>query len=101
MSCEFTSITTYLESQDSVKGKINAINALIDAMIISMAEHAIGAGSTIGEYALDDGQVKVKTVYRSITEVSNGIETLEKMKQLYINRFNGRKIILRDERSFR
>lgn len=101
MSCIYPSISTYLESRQSVLEKIVAINLLIDSMIISMADHASGAGSTISEYSLDDGQVKIKTAYRSLTDVQNGVAALEKMKQMYINRYNGRTIILRDEKSFR
>ena len=55
----------------------------------------------ISEYQLDDGQVKIRTAYRSIKEVEDGILALERMKHLYLNRLNGRITILRDEKSYR
>lgn len=101
MSCFYPSISLYLVSRESVVARIAAIDALIDVMLLTMADHAAGAGATISEYQLDDGQVKIRTGYRSIQEVESGIAALEKMKQMYINRHNGRVTILRDEKSFR
>lgn len=101
MSCEFESITLFLESEQTIVGRISALDKLIDAMILSLAEHTSGAGATISEYQLDDGQVKIRTAYRSIKEVEDGLQALEKMRQIYINRYNGRVTVLRDEKSFR
>jgi hypothetical protein len=100
MCCNYSSISVFLESKKSVVDKISAINALIDSMIATMADHASGAGANIEEYSLDDGQVKIKTVYRSLADVQSGVASLEKMKQIYINRYNGRNIILRDGGTF-
>jgi len=101
MICEYENISTYLMSKTSVIDKIRAIDNLIDLMIVSMAEYATGSGSTISEYQLDDGQVKIKTGYRSLTEITNGLKNLEHIRQIYINRFNGRCVVLRDLKSFR
>ena len=64
MSCIYPSISTYLESRQSVLEKITAINLLIDSMIISMADHASGAGSTISEY--DSKENKLRADLRAI-----------------------------------
>ena len=101
MSCEYASISLFLESKQTLIDRVNAIDSLVDVMILSMADHAAGTGPTISEYQLDDGQVKIRTAYRSIKEVEDGILALERMKHLYLNRLNGRITILRDEKSYR
>lgn len=88
MNIEFTSISQYVESKTSLVDKINAISALIDAMELKMLD-VIGTVNYT-EYNLDDGQMKVWTKYRNPNEVTSGILELEKIKQRYINRLNGR-----------
>ena len=97
--CEYNSISLYLETKVSLLDRINAIDKLIDAMILSVADSVVTAN--IAEYNLDDGQVKVKTAYRNPMDVQNGILSLEKIKQIYVNRLNGRVFCLRDENAFR
>lgn len=101
MSCTYESVYLFLESKTKMVDRVKAIDLLIDQMILSLSDQAAGPGSGISEYSLDDGQVKIKTGYRSFSDVESGIQSLERMKQLYINRLNGRVIILRDEKSFR
>lgn len=91
-------ISIYLESKTSLLEKIIAINALIDSMMLKAADVAGGQGSTIDEYWMDDGQMKVKTSYRSIADVEAGITALEKIKNRYVNQYNGRGFVLRDVR---
>ena len=94
----FDSIKVFLESKVTLRERILAIDSLIDKMILSIADGIDNAN--ISEYQLDDGQVKIKTAYRSPSEVQSGIKSLEQMKQLYINRLNGRGFCLRDEKSY-
>lgn len=100
MACEYNSISAYLASKKVGLERIKAIELLIDAMILSLADYTSGSGSTISEYQLDDGQVKIKTGYRSLSEVSAGVTSLERMKQMYINQYNGRCTVLKDSKSF-
>ncbi|PXX26293.1 hypothetical protein C7967_11555 [Thalassospira sp. 11-3] len=95
------SITIYIESKPTLLAKIQAIEALIDSMFLRMAEVAGGLGSTVDEYSMDDGQMKVRTSYRNVDDVSQGIKALEALKQQYINRYNGRVVNLRDARGLR
>jgi len=44
----------------------------------------------IEEYTLDDGQSKISTKYRDIASVIKAIGDYEKLRQMYINRINGR-----------
>ena len=49
----------------------------------------------ITEYSLDDGQVKIRTVYRSVEQMTKAIEALEKIKNKLLNELNGRGMVLR------
>ena len=91
-------ISIYVGSKTSAKAKIEAIEALIDTMMLRITEVASGDASTVDEYSLDDGQMKVRTKYRSIRDVEAGINSLIKLKHYYINKYNGRTTVLRDVR---
>jgi hypothetical protein len=101
MSVTECTITEYLTSKQTLAERIRAIEALIDTALLSMADSVNGAGFNISTYELDDGQVKIKTGYRSIDDVSRGIAALETMKVRYENRLYGRSVVLRDVNSFR
>lgn len=85
---EYNRAGLYLETKTSVREKITAIEAIIDALIVEAANATSNEG--ISEYWLDDGQTKIKTVYRSAEEIMKGVRAFEQMKQVYVNRFNGR-----------
>lgn len=91
-------ISIYLETKSSILEKITAIDALIDSMTLKMADVVGGSDATIDEYWMDDGQMKVKTSYRGVKDVEAGIQALEKMKQRWVNKYNGRDFVLRDVR---
>lgn len=61
-----------------------------------MADTAAGIGGNVSMYELDDGQVRIKTGYRSVEDVTKGITALETMRQMYLNRLNGRATVLVD-----
>lgn len=86
-------IQGYFESKTDTKSKIVAINNLIDAMLTE-ALTAIGTSGT-ASYSMDDGQMKVTTEYRNMTQINAAIDGLEKIKQRYINRYNGSVVVLR------
>ena len=100
MNTECT-ISEYISLQPDYSARILAIEQLIDKMLLSIAEQS-GGGSLSGitEYQLDDGQIKIKTAYNSISQVEAGINSLEKLKNIYINRMRGRVTVLRDVNSF-
>jgi len=89
-------LQVYLESKKSLADRIKAYNDLITAMENRAAEVAAGLNASVDEYSMDDGQMKVRTKYRNIDDVIAGILALERMKQIYINRYNGRVFVLRD-----
>lgn len=100
MSCECT-ISEYIALSPDYSSRILAIDLLIDKMLLSLAEQAGGSTSGISEYQLDDGQIKIRTAYNSLKDVEAGITSLERLKQIYINRMQGRTVVLRDVGAFR
>lgn len=86
-------VKEYIQSKTTLLEKINAIEALIDSMILNTAEAIDNSGVT--SYSMDSGQMKVTTNYRSVEEVNRGIKALEQTLQMYINRYNGRVLVLR------
>lgn len=86
-------ITEYISKCRSYESKIEAIDALIDQMLVNAVE-VVDNSSTIS-YSLDDGQMKVTTEYRSIEDVAEGIKKLEKLRSLYLGRCSGNITVLR------
>ncbi len=86
-------ISEYIQSRDGLKSKIQAIETLIDTMYDTMAD-AIGNSGT-ASYSLDDGQMKISTQYRSVDEIIKGIHALETQLQMYLNKYNGRVMVMR------
>lgn len=91
---EYT-IKEYVASKASIKAKIIAIEKLIDSMLLNAVEAIDNSGTA--SYSMDDGQMKVMTEYRSITDISKGIKSLEQIKNLYVNRHNGHVTVLRSK----
>jgi hypothetical protein len=93
MNDRIYTISEFIECKSKSLGKIEAVDAMIDALELKLLESIDSANYS--EYQLDDGQMKVRTAYRSTAEVLNGINELEKLKQRYVNRYNGRTLTLR------
>ena len=100
MSTDCT-ISIYLESKTTLLEKINAIEALIIKMISKIGETVDSDSLVIDSYWMDDGQMNVKTQYKSLEDIEHSIFTLERMKNLYVNKYNGRSFVLRDVRGLR
>jgi hypothetical protein len=85
----------YIDDCTSLKDKI----ARIDSVIVALEDAALkSAGKqSIDEYWMDDGQTKVKAIYRSTEDIANAILDFERVRQMYINRLNTRVITLKDK----
>lgn len=95
----FDSAEMYILSfQDNVD-KINAIQAVQDALLASALKAA--ATGNVLEYTLNDGQTIIKTAYRSPQAVQEAWRAFEQVKQIYINNLNGRRVRLLDSKNFR
>jgi hypothetical protein len=97
---EYT-IADYLDSKDDIAAKIAAIDVIIAASLTLLANTVSGIGGNIEMYELDDGQVKIKTNYRSIDQVTEGITGLRKLRNVYKGELRGRASVLQDKRTFR
>lgn len=95
----YDSAYKYIDSATSLKDKICRIEAIIDKLL----ETALTSASTdnFTEYALDDGQSKIRATYKGTDAIFNSINTLERTKQIYVNRLNGRSFRLVPAKSFR
>lgn len=95
------SITGYIESKCDLADKIAAMKVLEAAMLASMLKLAVGELAVINMYELDDGQVRIKTGFQTMAQLTTGLDGLRKIKNIYINQFNGRTFVLQDKRNFR
>lgn len=93
MNDQYQTISQYVECRATLRDKIIAIDNLISAMELKLLESVDSANYS--EYQMDDGQMKIRTMYRSPKDVTAGIQGLEVLKQRYVNRYNGRCTVLR------
>lgn len=94
----YDSASLYIEQATTLRGKITAIENIINGLLSTAATAA--ANDHITEYSLDDGQTKIRAVYRSVREIEASIQSFERLKQLYVNRLNGRVTRLVDGKNF-
>ena len=95
----YDSAQVYIESSTNLCDKIEKIDAIIAALETTALKAA--SNDNIEEYWLDDGQSKIKTVYKGADEVMKSIVAFERMRQIYVNRLNGRVVRMVDSKSFR
>lgn len=93
MNDHYQTVSQYVECKSTLREKIIAIENIILAMELKLLESVDSANYS--EYSMNDGQMTVKTLYRSPKDVTAGIQGLEILKQRYVNRYNGRKTVLR------
>lgn len=94
----YDSAAIYIQSRSTLRDKIIAIDKIIDAL---EAQALISAGTIdVSEYSLDDGQTRIKTMYRSGKDIAESITQFEIIRERYVNRLNGRKFRLLDGRNF-
>jgi len=93
MNDNYCTIAQYIECKSSLLDKIKSINNLISAMELKILD--VTESAAYDEYQMDDGQMKVRTKYRSVKDVMAGINGLEQLKQRYVNRYNGRITVMK------
>lgn len=96
---EYT-ISGYIQSKTVLLEKIQAMEVLEAAMMASMLDLLSGSFSNIGMYELDDGQIRIKTGFQTMKQLEEGLSGLRKIKNIYINQYNGRVSVAMDKRSF-
>lgn len=96
---EYSSADLYIECDNDKRKIVKRINCIIDALLKVALKAA--ASDNITEYNLDDGQVKIKTLYRGADQVYVAIEKYRKLKQAYVNEINGRTFRMVDSKNFK
>ncbi len=96
---EYSSASLYIESATSLCDKIAKIDTVLDALLNTVLEAA--ETDNITEYQLDDGQTKIKAIYKGADAVLRSISALERVKQIYVNRLNGHSVRMIDSRNLR
>lgn len=96
---EYT-ISGYIESKTDMLAKIAAIDNLMNVFLASMLDSFSGPAAATQSYELDDGQVRIKTAFRSINEMKTALYLLRLEKNKYINGFDGRCSVAMDKRNF-
>ncbi len=86
------------ESNTTAQARIDKINVLIDTLLD--AQLVFAADPNKKEYGLDDGQTKIKVMYRDLDAVALSIRTWENLKTMYLNRVNGRVFRSLDSKNF-
>jgi hypothetical protein len=94
----FDSADIYIDSACSLKDKIKRMDQVIAALETTALRAA--SGSDISEYSLNDGQVQIRTVYRSVDDIMASIAAFERMRTYYKNKLNGRSFRLMDGKNF-
>ena len=99
MNIEYLTMSQYIECKSKIIGKVATYDILIEAMEKSILTAMIdGNGDAVGQIAeieVDDSMMRVRTRYRSINDMTNALNGLRKIRQDYINRYNGRVTVLR------
>lgn len=96
----YDSAGIYINESADLHGRVVRIDQVIDALLTTAADSAASGTGNYKEYSLDDGQTKIRTVYSTIADIYASINALEKLKQLYLNRINGRVFRLVDGKNF-
>lgn len=99
-STEYT-IAGYIVGKSTLATKIDAIEAIEAAMLANILALELGGTAVQAMYELDDGQIRIKTGFQTVKELVAGLDALRRVKNIYINQFNGRTFVLQDKRTFR
>jgi len=93
MNNEFMTIPHYFECKSKLIGKIATYDLLIEGLEQAILESTV-SGHLV-QYELDDGQMKVRSNFRKISDLVDAMTGLQKLRQGYINRYNGRITVLK------
>lgn len=97
----YQSCINYIESATDTKSRLARVLATRTALENQRLAMAMN-GNKVGvqEYSLDDGQTKIRTVYRSTNELTLAIAALNAEAVDLQNRLNGRMVKLMGEKNF-
>lgn len=88
----------FIVCAQSIRDRMDRIGQILtkleEQMILAVEDVAVS------EYTLNDGQVVIKTAYRSPESIAKAIDHYERIYNRLANRCNGRIFTLKDARSF-
>jgi len=84
----------YIESATSLEAKLTRYDQIIEALELQMLNVAAG-NSDVAEYMIDDGQVRISTEYRDTVSIAKAITAFMSLREMIINKLNGRSFVLR------
>lgn len=87
----YSSAGQYIESNTSLAAKITAIDAIISALLTAAAGAAAKDG--IQEYWLDDGQTKIKTIYKGVDQIFASITAFKRLRNEYLELLTGGRVM--------
>ena len=88
MNNEYMTISHYFEEKSKILGKVATYDLLIEGLEATLLK-SIESGYLV-QYELDDGQIKCRSQFRKIDDLVKSMEGLQRLRQNYINRYNGR-----------
>lgn len=97
MAAYYDSAAIFIDTATQNCDKVTKIDLILDALYTNALKAA--ANDNITEYSLNDGQTIIRTTYRGAAEVMKSIKSFEALRQMYLNRLNGRMVRLVDSKS--
>lgn len=85
--------TYYITSATSKLERLERINQIIEGL--ELHQITVIGNSDIDEYQIDDGQVKIRTIYRSASDIAKAILSYTRIKNQLLSELNGRQVALR------
>lgn len=82
----YNSAFEFINSGKDIKDKIIKIDAIIAALLETALTAAVDDNLT--EYSLDDGQTKIRSVYKGADAVLRSIDAFEKIRNRYVVQYN-------------
>ena len=87
------SFSKYIDSRKSLRDRVKVYDDAINAMENNLL--AATCDADLMGYTMEDGQMKTKIEFRSISELERNIKSLEAARQRLINRHNSHTTVLR------
>lgn len=84
----------FLDTATTIQDKIAKIDLIMDALLDSAIDAAGTAGTD--EYMLDDGQSKIRQIYRNVTDIKKAYTEFEQIRIMLALRINKRVSVLKD-----
>jgi len=95
----YNSEIDYIQSATTLTERLARVRAIQLQLEATLLKSALN--DNITEYSLDNGQSKMKTIYRGTEAITRGLTALDVIEQRILNQLNGRVVRLVDEKNFR